>query len=535
MILDNKSINNIDIFTLKTGSKEKVLRICDLCGEKKEVQWSTIYFCRKKHNTDKDYCFLCSMKIYNSGQNNSAKNPEVGKKISKSSKGKSKSFKDGKNLRILDRRISSSGHILKWLDSENKHVPEHRLVVAEHTNKHHNDLQEIHHLNGIKTDNQISNLIELSPSEHGKLHSQIEKIAFDLVSKNLIIYNKEYKEYRLSPILELSSLEKSLGFENVAIKQHKNICTSRLDVNIKSEIIRGVFVDIPLIAANMSTVINSDFYINLHKLGAFGILHRADSKENIISEIKKVAKECQWVAASIGTDLDQLDFSKEIIKHGCNIIVIDIAHGYSDVIFDLAKKIKKYSPYTKVVIGNATNPDIMYECYDFVDAIKIGIAQGMACETKNTAGCTEKQFSAVLKFKHLSKNFNIPIISDGGIREPADFVKAIAAGANSVMAGSIFAACPESAAELETIYSTNGTILSQHKIYAGMASEYVQNKWKGGLKAGTCAEGGVRMLNLGLSSDKLLERYSGALKSGITYAGGNDILSFQKNVEFVIV
>lgn len=529
MILNNKSINGKDIFSLKTCSKEKVLRICDYCRNSKEVSWNTIYRGRKKHNTVYDYCFSCAIKIYNSGANNSAKKPGVGAKISASSKGKSKTFKDGKNLRILDRKISSSGHILKWFDKENNHVQEHRLVLAEHKNIHHSELKEVHHINGNKKDNVVSNLVELTKSEHGTAHSQLEKLAFDLLSKNLIIFNKEYKEYRLSPSLEIPNLERSLGFEDIAIKQNKNICSSRLDVKIKSEIIRDVFIDIPLIAANMSTVINSDFYIKLNKLGAFGILHRADKKENIISEIVKIKKECEWVAASIGIDKDQLDFAKNIIKFGCNIIVIDIAHGYSDTVFDLAKKIKKYSPSTKIVIGNTTNPEMIYECYDFVDAVKVGIAQGMACETKNTAGCTEKQFSAALKFKHISKNFGIPIISDGGIREPADFTKAIAAGANSVMAGSIFAACPESNAEL--IWE-NG---KHKKIYAGMASEYVQHKWKGGLKPGTCTEGGIRLLDEGLPVDKLLERYSGALKSGITYAGGNDILSFQKNVQFVIV
>jgi len=81
------------------------------------------------------------------------------------------------------------------------------------------------------------------------------------------------------------------------------------------------------------------------------------------------------------------------------------------------------------------------ESNEWVDAIKVGIAQGFACETKNTAGCTEKQFSAVLKFKELSKKLGMPIISDGGIREPADFTKAIAAGASTVMAGKIFAEC----------------------------------------------------------------------------------------------
>lgn len=530
MIKNNSTINGAHIVSeLSKFSRQKVIRICDLCGEEKEVEWNTIVRCRNKHNTNKDYCFTCSMKIYNSGENNPAKKSENREKISRALKGKSKVFKDGKNLRILDRKISSSGHVLKWSDNDHKHVQEHRLIYADAINKHHSKLEEIHHIDGNKINNNILNLVELTPSEHGALHSQLEKLAFDLVKNKLIIFDKENKKYKLSSNLEIEAMEQSLGFEHIAIKQNKNIVSSRLETDIASEFVRGVKIKIPLVASNMSTVINSDFYIKLYKLGAIGILHRANLPENIINEIKNVASHCDIVAASIGVEKDQFDFSKQMIKAGCNIITIDVAHGYSDTVLELAKKIKKYSPSTKIIIGNTTNIDMLYECYDFVDAIKVGIAQGFACETKNTAGCTEKQFSAILKFKNLAQNFGIPIISDGGIREPADFTKAIAAGASSVMAGSIFAACPESAAEIIVVDN------KEKKLYAGMASEYVQKLWKGGVKSGTCTEGGIRFLDIAEPIDKLIEHYSGALRSGITYAGAKDIKTFWDNVKFVKV
>lgn len=399
--------------------------------------------------------------------------------------------------------------------------------VQERFNHEVKDLKEIHHLDGDKKNNAISNLVELTKNEHFTLHSQLEKLAFQLVKDNLITFDFKDKRYVKSTELRLSSMPRSYGFEDIAICQQKNICKSRLDAKITSEIIRGVKIDIPLIAANMSTVINSDFYIKLINLGGFGILHRATSKEFVIEEIKKIAKKCEWVAASIGIEVDQFEHIKNMINYGCNIIVIDIAHGYSDTVLELAKKLKKTYPHIKIVIGNTTNIDLLYECYDFVDAIKVGIAQGFACETKNTAGCTEKQFSAVFKFKVEAKNFGIPIISDGSIKEPADFTKAIAAGANSVMAGKIFAACPESAAETKYINDV------PKKIYAGMASRYVQEQWKGKLKENTCPEGGIRYLDVGESSEKLLERYASALRSGITYSGANDIVSFQENVKFV--
>lgn len=322
-----------------------------------------------------------------------------------------------------------------------------------------------------------------------------------------------------------STIEASYGFDSVAIKQKKNKVTSRLAVDCKSEIMRGVHVLVPLVASNMSTVINSAFLNKLLLNGAFGFLHRAYTDEAYVAEVKKVRG--TLIPVSIGVGEDQYALAIKLIDAGANVILIDIAHGYCDPVINLGRRIKEDFPHVKVVVGNTTNPDMMREVADFADAVKIGIGQGFACETKNTAGCTEKQFSCVLKFKHLSKELGLPVISDGGTREPADFVKAIAAGANSVMAGSIFARCPESAAPL---VDNNG---AQKKLYAGMASRYVQDIWKGGVKEGTCTEGGVRLLDPGVNLEALLEKYTGALRSGITYAGAASLTEFQNVVEFI--
>lgn len=322
-------------------------------------------------------------------------------------------------------------------------------------------------------------------------------------------------------------MEISLGFESVAIKQKKNICKSRLDVNLQSEIARGLKVNIPLIASNMSTVVNYEFLDQLLTLGAFGFFQRARPYVGYVEDVKEFSKHHQWVPVSIGVGNSEYEAAKGLINAGGNVVLIDIAHGYSDSVIDLGRKLKTEYPHIKMIVGNTTNTEMLEEVNDFADAIKLGLAQGYACETKNTAGCTEKQFSAILKFKERSKQLGMPVISDGGIREPADVVKSIGAGANSVMAGKIFAECLESAAEIVNI---NG---EEKKLYAGMASTYVQKLWKGGLKPGTCSEGGVRYLDIKYTLKDMLELYSGALRSGITYSGGSDINSFQKNVEFI--
>lgn len=328
-------------------------------------------------------------------------------------------------------------------------------------------------------------------------------------------------------ILKTEEIPISLGFQDIAIAQNKNICRSRLDVDISSEVLRGLKLNIPIIASNMTSTSSPQYSILLDRLGGLGVLHRARQQSSIIDDIKYLSKNIQNVAISIGVGHIEKNNIKESLLAGANIVFIDIAHGYSETVIEMAKYIKHLDSNVFVVVGNTTNKNILLEVADFADAVKVGIAQGFACDTKSTAGCAERQFSSVLSFKHMAAEIGMPIISDGGIREPADFVKAIAAGANSIMAGSIMASCSDSPAESKIIDGKN------MKVYSGMASENVQTLWKGKVKPGTCAEGSTKYLNITTSTEKLFDLYAGALRTGVTYGGGSNIKSFQEKVKFV--
>jgi len=526
-IKNNQSIDGIHINKLKDSSKEQVVRVCDKCLAEKIVQYRTIRLSQNKHNTKEILCHSCLLKYY--------KKPVSDITKQKMSQAGLIRFQDDGNKEYLrkrtkynhprykdNRRIIHKGYLARY--EGGKTIFMHREIYECHYDRVLKSGEHVHHINCDSMDNRPENLVVTdNKSDHRLTHSSLEKTAALLVKKGIILFNRDTKSYFINPNLDNRFMEISLGFTDVAMKQKKNICRSRLDINTDTEIIHGVIRPIGLIASNMSTVTNAEFCIALYKLGAFGIMHRAATDDHIIETVKKIARECEWTAGSIGVNNQQFLLAKKLIHAGCNIITIDIAHGFSERVADLAKRIKKFNKNTKIIIGNLTNPEAITLFYRDIDAIKVGIASGLVCETKNSAGCFERQFSAVLKFKQIAKDFNIPVISDGGIREPSDFVKAIGAGANSVMAGSIFARCPESAAE-----EVDGK-----KIYAGMASRYVQNQWKGALKPGTCPEGRVLKLSIGEPVAALLERYQGALRSGITYGGGADIQSFQDIVEFV--
>lgn len=322
-----------------------------------------------------------------------------------------------------------------------------------------------------------------------------------------------------------NDMELSLGFENVSIKQKKCIVRSRSEIDTTSEIIKGIFRPVPMIASCMDTVTNADFCNLLDHHGALGILHRAFVNDShYVSECSKLLGE--WRACAIGVSNHDFELSEMLVRAGANILVFDVAHGYSDHAIEFGRKLKNKFPHIKLVIGNTNNVGLLEETYDFADGVRLGVSNGAACQTSNTAGCREKQFSVVLKHKKLSREYGVPVISDGSIKEPADFTKAVGSGANSVIAGRIFAACPESAARVEIVNN------QPKKVYSGMSSRQTQEHWLGKVK-NDCPEGKTMYLDIGEPLPALLNRYMGALRSGISYAGGKDIKSFQNVVEFV--
>jgi hypothetical protein len=170
-------------------------------------------------------------------------------------------------------------------------------------------------------------------------------------------------------------MEISYNFDSVAMKPNKNVCSSRLEANITSEIIKGVTRPVPVIGSNMSSVMNAEFAIILYNLGALGIMHRAwPNEEDYLQEVKKVAFHCEWVAASIGIDENAFSLATKLVGNGVNILCIDVANGYCDAAITLGKRIKdRYKENVKLIIGNTTNINMMSEVKDFADALKIGV------------------------------------------------------------------------------------------------------------------------------------------------------------------
>jgi IMP dehydrogenase len=207
---------------------------------------------------------------------------------------------------------------------------------------------------------------------------------------------------------------------------------------------------------------------------------------------------------------------------------------------ELVARIKKHYPSVEVIAGNICTARAYHDLVNAgADAVKVGIGPGAACTTRVVTGFGVPQFTAIRDCAEEAQHFRVPIIADGGIRNSSDVVKALAAGASTVMMGKIFALTNESAAEKvndarEGLYQGKGIGPLMAK-YRGQASEDFQNEFYGGLKHKTVAEGTDFWAPVTGSAQSVIDEFLGGVRSGLTYAGARDIKELQRKAEFVKV
>ena len=242
------------------------------------------------------------------------------------------------------------------------------------------------------------------------------------------------------------------------------------------------------------------------------------------------------VSAAIGTDKDFLKRAEQLIKSGVDALVVDTAHAHSSRVGDVLKNLKDSFDGVDIVVGNiATAEAANYLNEIGADGIKVGIGPGSICTTRIVAGVGYPQLSAILEVSEALKNSKIPLIGDGGIRYTGDISKAIAAGADSVMLGSLLAGTEESPGET-IIYDGR-----KFKTYRGMGSveamqkgskdRYFQSDQSDEKKL--VPEGIVGRVPYKGQINESIHQFTGGLRSGMGYCGSKDIKTLKKSSKFV--
>lgn len=244
------------------------------------------------------------------------------------------------------------------------------------------------------------------------------------------------------------------------------------------------------------------------------------------------------VGAAVGVKGDFLERTEALLDAGADTIIVDIAHGHSNNAINTVNMIKKAFPHCELIAGNvATGEGARDLITAGVDAVKVGVGSGSICITRVVTGSGVPQLTAVMESVKVARDYDIPVISDGGIRTSGDTTKALAVGASSVMVGSMFGGTDESPGK--TLVK-NG---KKFKMYRGMASFYASlgRKYR---EEGTqvidssdlndyVPEGVEAMVPYKGSVVDIIRQLVGGLRSGLSYCGAKTISEMQKNAEFI--
>lgn len=332
--------------------------------------------------------------------------------------------------------------------------------------------------------------------------------------------------------MNLDDVRVGLTFDDVLLVPRRSSIRSRQGVAVSTRLSRNVEIAIPIVAANMDTVCEWEMAVALGRLGGIGIIHRFLTIDQQAAQIAKVKGEGAQVGAAVGTDHDSIERAGAMIGEGADVLVLDIAHGHSDHAIATVERLKREFPATDVIAGNVATrlgaEDLMRAG---ADAIKVGVGPGGVCTTRLVAGVGVPQLTAVAD----CSGIDVPVIADGGIRTSGDIAKALAAGAQSVMIGSMFAGTKESPGEIEQ--SPHGLV----KRVRGMASfealerrarregtevddEYFEQRAPEGVEGTVVYKGSV---------GPLVATLLAGVRSAMSYLDAGSIAEFQANAQFI--
>ena len=346
--------------------------------------------------------------------------------------------------------------------------------------------------------------------------------------------------------------KKGLTFDDVLlIPAESHVLPNEVDLS--TQLADNIKLNIPLISAGMDTVTEGAMAIAMALQGGLGVVHKNMSIQAQASEVAnvksvvvpsnatKAAVDDQnrlLCAAAVGVTSDTCERAEALLEAGADAIVIDTAHGHSAGVLRKIKEFREHFPKQTLIAGNVATGDATRALFDAgVDVVKVGIGPGSICTTRIVAGVGVPQITAIYDAASAAREYHKPIIADGGIKYSGDVVKALAAGGNAVMLGSMLSGTTEAPGD---IFEENG---KKFKRYRGMGSVGAMAQAHG--SSDRYFQGGVNEANKlvpegiearveykGDVSDVVFQ-IDGGLRSGMGYCGAANIPELIEKAQFV--
>ncbi|MGO1725150.1 MAG: IMP dehydrogenase [Lactobacillus delbrueckii] len=326
------------------------------------------------------------------------------------------------------------------------------------------------------------------------------------------------------------------------------------EVDLSTQLAPNLKLNIPLISAGMDTVTEGRMAAAMAKMGGLGVVHKNLSIQAQADEVRlakntpvtaedthaAVDKDGKLlVAAAVGVTSDTFERAEALFEAGADAIVIDTAHGHSAGVLRKIKEIRDHFPHNTLIAGNVATAEGTRALFEAgVDVVKVGIGPGSICTTRVVAGVGVPQLTAIYDAADVAREFGKPIIADGGIKYSGDVVKALAAGGNAVMLGSMLSGTEEAPGDVQQ--GSDGRLV---KSYRGMGSVGAMSQQHG--SSDRYFQGGVNEANKlvpeGIEAvvsykgtvSNVVYQILGGLRSGMGYCGAENIDKLIETAQFV--
>ena len=333
----------------------------------------------------------------------------------------------------------------------------------------------------------------------------------------------------------MDAIKEALTFDDVLLlPRFSNILPA--DTNISLDLSKNIKLKSPFLSSAMDTVTESLMAIAMSESGGIGVIHRNLDIKKQSREVAKVKKKNLLVGAAIGTTHEDLNRAKFLVDSGVDLIVIDTAHGHSEKVLKTLSKIKKKNFKIPICVGNIATGEAAKRLHNSgADIIKVGIGPGSICTTRMVAGIGVPQITAIMEVTEALKGKKTKIISDGGIKFSGDIAKALAAGADAIMMGSIFAGTEESPGKKFKIknkyYKQYRGMGSIGAMSAGSSNRYFQKNYKD--KSKFVPEGVDGRVEFKGNVSKIIHQLKGGLRSSMGYVGAKKLNDLKKKAKFI--
>jgi len=317
----------------------------------------------------------------------------------------------------------------------------------------------------------------------------------------------------------------SLSYDDILLRPQYSNIRSRSEIDPSADLGNGLKLALPIISSPMDTISEADMAISLASVGGCSVIHRYNTIEEQTRLVSRVLEEGGTVGAAVGISGDFLNRASVMRAIGASFICIDVAHGHHILMKEALETLRRaLGDELHIMAGNVATLDGINDLSDWgADSVRCNIGGGSICSTRVQTGHGLPGLQTI--FECAKTDRDVKIIADGGIKTSGDMVKALAAGADAVMVGSLLSGTDE----------TPGKILQDKdghkwKIYRGMASKEAQVDWRGKYSS---FEGVSTTVPYRGPAKEILEDLEKGIRSGLSYSGARTIAELQSRAEFV--